>query len=191
MKLTVKIVRTVLVITLLLTNKGNLKAQIVSTEKPTPHTHMAIGFNLSDVQGSFGYGLNVTSPYFLNNSVAVRASANFHWLQHLKPSLAETTWTPFTAYKLGLAGGMGMLNNAMRFYGEGGVMLIVPNKDFSSKTSVMGGYGVFGFEFFVTEHLNYFLELGGSGSGATADKVAGKPIYFNGFLSNVGLRVSL
>ena len=35
---------------------------------------------------------------------------------------------------------------------------------------------------------NYFIEIGGVGSGATADKVVGNPIYANGLMINVGYR---
>jgi hypothetical protein len=36
--------------------------------------------------------------------------------------------------------------------------------------------------------VSYFIELGGIGVGANADKVPGKPIYSNGFLISVGVR---
>ena len=52
----------------------------------------------------------------------------------------------------------------------------------------MGGYGLFGFEFFMNSRNNYFIEIGGVGTGAVADKVANSPIYSNGLLINVGFR---
>ena len=39
--------------------------------------------------------------------------------------------------------------------------------------------------------MNYFIEMGGVGTGAIAEKSIGKPIYSNGFLLSVGLRVNL
>jgi hypothetical protein len=36
--------------------------------------------------------------------------------------------------------------------------------------------------------VSYFIELGGVGTGANADKVTGNPIYSNGFLISVGFR---
>lgn len=81
MKSTGKLALRALAIIALLNCSTKLKAQGSISEKTTPQTHISLGFNLSDVQGSFGYGLNVTSPYFLHNSVAVRASANFHCIE--------------------------------------------------------------------------------------------------------------
>ena len=74
---------------------------------------------------------------------------------------------------------------------KGGILTILPNSDFSSQSSIFGGYGLFGFEFKPIPKFAYFIELGGAGTGATADKIAGKPIYSNGFLTCVGLRLKL
>ena len=41
---------------------------------------------------------------------------------------------------------------------------------------------------FMDKSSNYFIEIGGVGSGATADKVVGNPIYANGLMINVGYR---
>jgi hypothetical protein len=76
----------------------------------------------------------------------------------------------------------------MRLYGEGGVIVLFPSSEFSSESEVLGGYGLFGFEFFFSHQSNYFIEIGGIGTGAVADKASGKPIYSNGLLINVGLR---
>ena len=43
----------------------------------------------------------------------------------------------------------------------------------------------------MNKSINYFIELGGVGTGAKADKIAFKPIYSNGFLIDVGFRVCL
>jgi hypothetical protein len=55
----------------------------------------------------------------------------------------------------------------------------------------MGGYGLFGFEFFFTKFGNYFIEIGAVGTGAKADKVASKPIYSNGLTVSTGMRFIL
>ena len=67
--------------------------------------------------------------------------------------------------------------------------MILPNSDFSSKSLVLGGYGLFGFEFKIAPRFAYFIELGAVGTGATADKIESKPVYSNGFLTNVGLKI--
>lgn len=76
-------------------------------------------------------------------------------------------------------------------YGEGGILGLFPSSDFSSKKFVFGGYGLFGFEFFMNQMNKYFIELGSCGTGAKADKIATKPIYSNGFLISTGFRVTL
>jgi hypothetical protein len=111
------------------------------------------------------------------------------WLEHLEN--IETTWTPYSNFQLGIVGVGGKINNSIRLYGEGGVIAILPDSDFSSNDSEFGGYGLFGFEFFFQEAHNYFIELGGVGTGARADKVLTEPIYSNGFIVNVGYRYIL
>ena len=70
-------------------------------------------------------------------------------------------------------------------------MTILPNSDFSNKSSEFGGYGVFGFEFKSRPIFGYYIELGGVGTGAIADELATNPIYSNGFLTKVGLRIGI
>jgi len=111
------------------------------------------------------------------------------WLEHIENF--ETTWTPYSNFQLGIVGFGGSINNFIRLYGEGGVIGILPDSNFSSNDSEFGGYGLFGFEFFFKEAHNYFIELGGVGTGAQANKVLTQPIYSNGFMVNVGYRYVL
>lgn len=154
-----------------------------------PSSKMSIGFNLGQYQRDFGLGVNITSPYFLKDNLAVRFRANFMFNEHEFNN--EITWTPYTNFTLGLIGVGGTISDFARLYGEGGIILIIPSSDFSSSSSELGGYGLFGFEFFMNPHVNYYIELGGVGSGARADKVPLNPIYSNGFLIQTGFRVSL
>lgn len=160
--------------------------------KPTKAAHkIAIGYNLTDVQNSFGIGLNVTSPYFFHKSMAVRLRANMQFLQHIPTATPTATiWSPYGMLQLGLVGGDGVVKKNMRFYGEGGVVVIMPNDEFSANSTV-GGYGLFGFEFFLAKPIAFHIEMGGMGTGGTAEKSVGKPIYANGFLTNVGVRLLL
>lgn len=109
--------------------------------------------------------------------------------EHIKD--LEITWTPYTNFTLGLVGVGGTISDWARFYGEGGLILILPAEGFSSETSELGGYGLFGFEFFMNSHINYYIELGATGTGARADKLAFNPIYSNGFLVQTGFRIVL
>jgi hypothetical protein len=151
---------------------------------------IALGYHLTDVQNSFGVGLNITSPYFWE-SMAIRLRANMQFLQHIPTAApAATVWSPYGMLQLGLVGGDGIVKKNMRFYGEGGVVFIMPNDEFSANSTV-GGYGLFGFEFFLAKPIAFHIEMGGMGTGGTAEKSVGKPIYANGFLTNVGVRLML
>ena len=101
------------------------------------------------------------------------------------------TWTPYSNVSLGIMSVGGYLTDFLKLYGEGGVIGILPSNRFSTKDVAMGGYGLFGFEFFMQNGFNYFIEIGGIGTGATADKIATKPIYSNGLSVSTGFRVVL
>lgn len=160
-----------------------------SLGQESPSTKTSFGFNLGQYSRDFGVGATITSPYFFKGYAAVRLRANLMFYEH--PLNQEITWTPYSNFTLGFVGVGGTISDFARLYGEGGFIFIMPGNEFSSSTSEIGGYGLFGFEFFMNPHMNYYIELGGVGSGATADKVALKPIYSNGFLIQTGFRVFL
>ena len=147
-----------------------------------------IGGQVGQHQRDFGIGINITSPYFANQKMAVRLKGNLVWNEHLN-SNSEATWSPYSNLSLGFVQSVAEINNSIRLYGEGGAIFLFPSGEFSSKSIQFGGYGLFGFEFFIDRHINYFFEAGGVGTGARADKIVGKPIYSNGFLTNVGVRL--
>ena len=148
------------------------------------------GMHLAQYQRDFGLGLNVTSPYFINDRTALRLRANMAWNEHLDTS-NEMTWSKYSSMSIGFTNIAGQIADRIRIYGEGGIQLLFPSDLISTSNLEMGGYGLFGFEFFMSDHHNYFIELGGLGIGAKADKLATKPIYSNGFVMNVGFRLQL
>ena len=149
--------------------------------------NLEVGFNISQYQKDFGIGIHVISPYFLWKMVAIKAGTNIQWLENFNNT--KTIWTPYQNIHLGIRGRSNVVTHNISIYGEGGMLIILPNTDFSSESVVGGGYGLFGFEFRTLPRFAYFIELGGVGSGATADRIVGKPIYSNGFLINAGLKV--
>lgn len=149
--------------------------------------NFGIGGQVGQHQRDFGIGLNMTSPYFAHGKMAVRLRGNLVWNEHLNRD-SETTWSSYSNLSIGFVQSVGEINNFVRIYGEGGAIMLFPSSEFSSKSIQVGGYGLFGFEFFFDKHFNYFVEAGGIGTGAKADKIVGKPIYSNGFLINVGVR---
>lgn len=167
-----------LTLSLFTTNPANAQT---SSNKPE------IAFNIGQYQKDFSIGLQVISPYFMKKTVAIKAGTNVQWFEHSKGT--ETAWTTYQSIQLGMRGKSNRITDNISIYGEGGLFMVLPDSDFSSQNVNLGGYGLFGFEFKICPTFGYFVELGGVGSGATADKIEGKPIYSNGFFTNVGLKI--
>lgn len=147
-----------------------------------------VGFHLSQFQKDFGIGVHVISPYMFNKVFAIKLGGNLQWLEHLNDD-GHTTWTTYQNLQLGFRGKQDVIKDRLFLYGEGGLLLLLPNSKFSSNKFDFGGYGLFGFEFIsLTNFVGYFIEMGGVGTGARADKVANQLIYSNGFLINTGVR---
>lgn len=157
-------------------------------QEETNRNGIGIGFQLNEYQNDFGFGINANSPYFLYDNVTVRIRANYMYNQAVIEGKAD--WLPYSNFSLGIASGGKRITESIRLYGEGGVIVLLPPDEISSGSSEMGGYGLFGFEFFFAENGSYFLEVGGVGTGATADKLPTEPIYSNGLTISVGFRVT-
>lgn len=166
----------------------------IATADPADARYNAtsIGYLLNADNGDFAVGMAVTSPWVFGSSVAVQAAAMQSWYMHgVDADTGDEDWMPFTSYKLGLMGGSLTASGQIRMYGAGGILVVLPNRHVSEKRVHSGGYGAFGLEFLSGRSLNYYIELGANGVGTRADKLAGKPIYGNGFSSTVGLRYYL
>lgn len=148
---------------------------------------LEMGFNISQYQKDFGVGLNLISPYFIKQKVAIKIGSNLQWFENFNGK--EIIWTSYQNIQLGIRSCTSIVENKIFIYGEAGLLSILQNRNFSSERLVFGGYGLFGFEFRINSKFAYFIELGSVGSGATADKIINKPIYSNGFLTNVGFRI--
>lgn len=147
------------------------------------------GFHLSEYDNDFGVGLNYTTPYFIKESVAISTRANMQYYRYNKSG--EMEMTPYFNFQLGVLGRKSKINENVFLYGEGGVVGVIPSSSFSSSGFEIGGYGLFGFEFHFDSYNSYFIELGGMGVDAKADKIFGNPIYSNGFIINVGYKITL
>lgn len=151
------------------------------------NTNFGVGLQIAQYQQDFGIGLNATSPYFAYDKVAVRLRANLMWNEHLTDA-GTSTWSNYSNLSVGIVGVGGQIGNSIRLYGEGGFILLFPSEAFSSNNTDFGGYGLFGFEFFMSPFTNYFIEIGGVGTGAREDKLPTQTIYSNGLLIDVGFR---
>ena len=164
---------------------GALFVQATAQDSPISHK-FGLGFQIGQWQKDFGYGLQMTSPYFANGRVAVRLKGNLVFHEHVEN--ASTVWTPYGNISLGMVGVAGVINGNIRLYGEGGIIGLIPSDSFSTESFNIGGYGLFGFEFHMSSHAAYHIEIGGVGTGANADLVENEPIYSNGLLINTGFR---
>ena len=158
-------------------------------QEPTTSKAFALGFQLNEYQNDFGIGLSATSPYFANNKVAIRLRGNLMWTEHLKDE--KITWSPYGNVTLGAVVVAGHFAGFIKAYAEGGFVGLFPSSEFSSESFVFGGYGLFGFEFYPGKRSCYFIEAGGIGTAATADKMPTSPIYSNGFIISTGLRIHI
>ncbi|MCU0378610.1 MAG: hypothetical protein MUC78_10165 [Bacteroidales bacterium] len=147
------------------------------------------GFQLNQYQKDFGFGLNISSRFFAHDKLSVRLRGNLMYNENVQNG--DTDWTTYANVSVGLIGIGGMVGDHIRLYGEGGFIGLIPSDKFSSDDFVFGGYGFFGFEFFNSKGNNYFIEIGGVGTGAHADKIENNPVYSNGLVIGTGLRIYL
>jgi len=153
---------------------------------PVSASHISLSFSLQEWGNEFGTGFQITSPWFWHEKTAVRLGGSALWKQ-------DANWATFYAFRLGLVGATFMRNEDIRLYGEGGFLFLFPSASFDSDPFAFGGYGHFGFEFFMPKasgplSSSYFIELGTNGVGAKTDK---GQLYLNGFSVSTGLRVYL
>lgn len=145
------------------------------------------GFQINQYQDDFGLGLTLTSP-FVGEFFALRIRANLMFNENTRNEKAE--WDAYYNITAGLVGVGGHVTDRIRLYGEGGFIGLFPASEFSDKDFKAGGYGAFGFEFFMDPRRNYFIEIGGVGTDARKDKVTGQPLYSNGLTISTGFRVT-
>ncbi len=158
-----------------------------STAQTNESKGMSVGFQLNQFQKDFGLGINIESPAILNKSVTVHLRANAMFYNLVKDGKEEEI--TYSNIMLGVSSVSYKITPAIGLYGEGGFITIFPSSQFASSSAEFGGYGLFGFEFYFYDGFCYFLEAGGVGTGATADKLPTEPIYSNGFLMSVGFKI--
>lgn len=153
------------------------------------------GFQLGRYQDDFAFGLNLTSPFFdfTNERLAVRLRGNLAFHEHLPVGSGPQTetWSPYGNVSVGLVGLSGRVGESIRLYGEGGAIGLIPSDDFSRQSLEIGGYGLFGFSFFAEQDKSYFIEIGGVGIAARANRLPTSPVYSNGLVISVGIRGGL
>jgi hypothetical protein len=187
----------VLVITTLVNvtiTKGQVTSDTLAVEVKTVSyrsNHVAIGYHVNNFAHDFGYGIGITSPYFVLNTLAVRASCNFQWFNYIDKITTTYSMASYQNIKVGILSSAYILDKGARLYGEMGAVILVCPSTITSTNVSAGGYGLFGFEFFIHKGFSYFIELGAIGTKTTADNVTTIPIFSNGFTTSGGLRLYL
>lgn len=148
--------------------------------------NIGFGIQLQQVQNDFGFGVHLLSPSF--GYFRAKGSYNLNWFIH-ESSTGQSTWTTYSSFNFGTRY-QTLVSNYINIYVEGGPQILLNNAKTSSEEVNFGGYGLFGFEFFLSGDSNtsYFIELGASGNNSKADKTFTKPKMGNGFITSVGYR---
>ncbi len=168
--------------------KSQTIADTVKKSSSNPQNRFAIGYNLSQYQKDFGVGINLTSPY-VAKFMAFRLVSNMQWFENIPNGETNFRWNTYYNFRFGVVTRQFLISNKISLYSEGGLIAILPNSNTSSVTLKLGGYGLFGFEFHPSPNFSQFIETGGIGTDAVADKLPGNPIYCNGFLVSAGFRI--
>ena len=163
------------------------RAQEQPAESKVYSNNLSLGIHLNNFQNDFGYGLSLTSPFFPHTGVALKASGNIAYNDGVLKNDSISNWRPYYSFQFGTIATVAMIAKCIRVYGAGGMIILFPNSTVSSNKTEFGGYGSWGFEFIINPRMSYYLELGGVGTGARADKAAGKSLYSNGFLTTAGM----
>lgn len=172
----------VVILIILLSINHNTQAQERKLNK------ISYGLQLQKVQNDFGFGVHILSPSI--GDFRLKSSYNYNWLIH--PNSNQTsTWSEYSSFNFGTRY-QTLVSNNINLYVEGGPQILLNKGDVSSEKTNFGGYGLFGFEFFLSEesvgNTSYFIELGATGNNSRADKTTTKQKIGNGFITSVGVR---
>ncbi len=169
----------------------------VRAEDAAPRVEeLSMDLSLHDYAGDFGFSAGVTSPYMLWGHLAITLDAGMDLrIGALESDPGARAFLPNWVFRAGLIGSSGIINGDMRLYGHGGVVFILPDARLSGATFTWGGFGAFGFEFFINPKdalpFSYFIELGSNGIVPIADLMVAHPSFLTGFATTVGLKMYL
>ncbi|MGB5654881.1 MAG: hypothetical protein WBM56_13720 [Robiginitalea sp.] len=149
-----------------------------------------IGFHLRELAGDFGLGLNLDLPT-PQNWPTIRLAGTWQWQEI--PEGTSFDKASYLTLRAGVASKSFQIQERIRAYGEGGLLGVLPSDELSENSFELGGYGLFGFEFFVEQYglSSLFLEVGASSAGNGLETRPGVPSFGTGFWVGAGFRVAL
>src|SRR5690625_6153778 len=118
-------------------------AQVSSEQTTSINNTVNLGFQLNQYQRDFGTGVTLTSPWFANQKIALRARGNLMFHEHLDGEVM--TWTPYINTTLGVVSMTGRVGDAIRLYGAGGGPGRFPSPARRSDDFALVGLGLFAF----------------------------------------------
>lgn len=148
------------------------------------------GFHLRGLGGDFGLGLHLDLPTPEKWPI-VRLGGTWNWQE--VPEGTSFTEVSFQTLRVGVASRSFAIQERIRAYGEGGFLAVLAGDRLSGKGFGPGGYGLFGFEFFVEPYGGsaLFVEIGGSSAGNRMDPRPGVQAFGSGLWVGAGFRVAL
>jgi hypothetical protein len=163
---------------------------INSTSLAQENPPARVGFQINQIQGDFGLGLNLDIP-LLKHWPVIRLAASNHWIEI--PEAANTKTSFYQTVSIGVANKGWPISDKIKVYADGGLMLLIPSNELSSKSILPGGFGLFGFEFFTAKQgsSSLFLEMGGTTAGLRLDRRQNIPAFGAGMLISTGFRIDL
>lgn len=146
-------------------------------------SRFSFGLDIDSFANNYGIGISLGSPAFADDTMHVQLSANVAWAEGVANGYSTDSWNSYGLFRVGLYGGHFISNLPIRIYGGFGFAMTALAPSLSTSNVGLGGYGLSGVEFFLnpTRSRAFTIELGGMGTGATADKMAASPSYANGF----------
>lgn len=162
---------------------------------------IGVGFkfdaNFNQLPDDFKFGININTPYFLDNCFSIRFEADYGFLRGIPTNsiYSNETWSSYYAFKSGLIVVASQKTIMIRPYIELGGIGFIPSSTFTDEKFAWGIYGLLGFEllFDPESFFCFYFEFSGIGilSGGDTSKFIAPSIYGTGIIVTLGYRFYL
>jgi hypothetical protein len=172
------------------------RASQASPRLDTGKEKVSLGFDLMRLQDDFGVGGTLSSPTLVH-WIRLTMGGGIAWYPHGIAANGNETWDMFGHGRLVVEVGPTFQKGIpVRPYAFGGASTLILPSSLSATQLRFGGVGGFGLElaFMYGERSGpdtFYMEIGGCGFGASADKLPTNPDVASGLLLNAGFRAYL
>jgi len=153
--------------------------------------------NFNQLPDDFKLGINVSTPYFLDNWLSIRLEFDYGFFRGIPASsiYSNETWSTYYAFKSGIIVVASQRTAIIRPYVELGGIGFIPSSEFTEEKFAWGIYGLLGFELLFDPESFYcfYFEFNGTGilSGGDTSKFLPPAIYGTGIIVTLGYRFYL